>query len=169
LTDTFPTETAGLQPASTPSVIRLRHGDRFDLGIGPVAKRIGENVLRMLAYGGSIPGPILRVDQGTEIAVEVRNDGDTEATVHWHGLRLENRYDGVPHETQSPIPVGGTFGYNVQFPDAGFYWYHPHVREDLNLELGLYGAIIVDPTDPSYWPPVDRQLSVTLEIGRAHV
>ena len=84
------------------------------------------------------------------------NDGDVETTVHWHGLRLENRYDGVPHETQSPIPIGGTFTYKVQFPDAGFYWYHPHIREDFGLEMGLYGTIVVEPADPSYWPPVDR-------------
>jgi hypothetical protein len=117
----------------------------------------------MLGYNGSIPGPTLHVDQGTEITVQVTNEGDVEATVHWHGLRLENRYDGVPHETQSPIPIGGTFTYRVQFPDAGFYWYHPHIREDFGLEMGLYGTIIVEPEDPSYWPPADRQLSITLD------
>ena len=57
----------------------------------------------------------------------------------------------------------GTFTYKVQFPDAGFYWYHPHIREDFGLEMGLYGTIIVDPADPSYWPAVDRQLSMTLD------
>ena len=107
----------------------------------------------MLGYNGSIPGPTLHVDQGSEITVQVTNDGDVEATVHWHGLRLENRYDGVPQETQAPIPIGGTFTYKVQFPDAGFYWYHPHIREDFALEMGLYGTIIVEPSDPSYWPP----------------
>ena len=102
-------------------------------------------------------------DQGSQITVQVRNDGDVEATVHWHGLRLENRYDGVPHETQAPIPVGGTFTYQLQFPDAGFYWYHPHIREDYGLEMGLYGTIVVEPADPSYWPPADRQLTLTLD------
>ena len=159
----FPTDTTGLPAASAPEVVRLRHGDRFDLRIGPVAKRIGDEVVRMLAYHGSIPGPVLHVDQGSDIDVGVRNDGDTEATVHWHGLRLENRYDGVPHETQAPIPVGGTFAYKVQFPDPGFYWYHPHVREDYDLEMGLYGTIIVEPDDPAYWPAADRQLSITLD------
>ena len=125
----------------------------------PVRKRIGDAELRMLGYNGSIPGPTLHVDQGSEITVKVTNEGDVEATVHWHGLRLENRYDGVPHETQAPIPIGGTFTYKVQFPDAGFYWYHPHIREDFGLEMGLYGTIIVEPADPSYWPPVDRQLT----------
>jgi FtsP/CotA-like multicopper oxidase with cupredoxin domain len=161
--DGFSTDTTGLAPASNPSVMRLRDGDRLDLRIGPVTKRIGADVVRMLAYNGSIPGPVLHVDEGSDIAVEVTNDGDTDATVHWHGLRLENRYDGVPHETQEPIPVGGTFGYRLQFPDPGFYWYHPHVREDFGLEMGLYGTIIVEPKDGSYWPPVDRQMSITLD------
>jgi FtsP/CotA-like multicopper oxidase with cupredoxin domain len=161
--DTFPQDVTGLPLASPPEVVRRRHGERFALRIGPVAKRIGDDVVRMLAYGGSIPGPVLHVDQGTEIDVDVTNDGDTEATVHWHGLRLENRYDGVPHETQLPIPVGGSFSYTLQFPDPGFYWYHPHVREDYGLEMGLYGTILVEPTDPAYWPPADRQLSITLD------
>src|SRR5205823_9916299 len=119
--------------------------------------------LRMLAYNGSVPGPNLHVDQGSQITVQVTNDGDVEATVHWHGLRLENRYDGVPHETQAPIPIGGTFTYQLQFPDAGFYWYHPHIREDYGLEMGLYGTIVVEPADPEYWPPADRQLTLTLD------
>ena len=161
--DLFTTETAGLPDASSTQVMRLNDGDQLDLRIEPVRKRIDDAELRMLGYNGSIPGPTLHVDQGSEITVQVTNDGDVEATVHWHGLRLENRYDGVPHETQSPIPIGGTFTYKVQFPDAGFYWYHPHVREDFGLEMGLYGTIIVEPSDPSYWPPVDRQLGITLD------
>ncbi len=161
--DLFSTDTAGLTQAAPSELIRLRDGDRFDLRIKPVRKRLDDAELRMLGYNGSIPGPTLHVDQGSEITVQVSNDGDVEATVHWHGLRLENRYDGVPHETQAPIPIGGTFTYKVQFPDAGFYWYHPHIREDFGLEMGLYGTIIVKPTDPSYWPAVDRQLSITLD------
>jgi FtsP/CotA-like multicopper oxidase with cupredoxin domain len=159
----FSADTTGLAPATTPEVIRLGDGDAFHLRIGPVAKRIDEDVVRMLAYNGSIPGPVLHVDQGSQIHVDVINEADTEATVHWHGLRLENRYDGVPHETQTPIPIGGSFGYELQFPDPGTYWYHPHVREDYGLEMGLYGTIIVEPDDSSYWPAADRQLTITLD------
>ena len=161
--DLFTTATAGLPNASPPQVLRLNDGDPLDLRITPVRKRIDDAELRMLGYNGSIPGPTLQVDQGSDLTVQVTNDGDVEATVHWHGLRLENRYDGVPHETQAPIPIGGTFTYKVQFPDAGFYWYHPHIREDFGLEMGLYGTIIVEPSDASYWPAADRQLSITLD------
>src|SRR2546429_3782818 len=161
--DLFTTETAGLPEVLGPDVTRLADGDRLDLRIGPVIKRIDEAELRMLGYNGSIPGPTLHVDQGSEITVQVTNDGDVEATVHWHGLRLENRFDGVPHETQASIPVGGTFTYKVQFPDAGFYWYHPHIREDFAQEMGLYGTIVVEPSDAAYWPQVDRYLTLTLD------
>src|SRR5215207_6024280 len=123
----FPTGTDGLADASTPTTARLRHGDRFDLHITPVRKHLGNVDVRMLAYNGSIPGPTLHVDQGSEISVRAVNDGDVETTVHWHGLRLENRSDGMPQETQAPIAIGGSYECNVQFPDAGFYWYHPHL------------------------------------------
>jgi FtsP/CotA-like multicopper oxidase with cupredoxin domain len=161
--DAFTTETEGLPEASNPSVVRLYNGDTFDLSIRPVRKRISDNEVRMLGYNGSIPGPTLHVDQGSEITVRVTNDGDVEATVHWHGLRLENRYDGVPEETQAPIQRGETFTYKIQFPDPGLYWYHPHIREDFAQEMGLYAPIIVEPSDPSYWPAVDRQLTITLD------
>jgi FtsP/CotA-like multicopper oxidase with cupredoxin domain len=128
-----------------------------------VAKRLGDTVVRMLGYNGSIPGPTLKVAQGSEIIVHVTNQGDLATTVHWHGLRLENKYDGVPHETQAPIPVGGEFTYRIQFPDAGLYWYHPHIREDYTQELGLYGNLLVVPADPDYWPPVDRELVLTVD------
>src|SRR5215203_5337476 len=161
--DAFTTDTAGLPEASSPSVVRLQDGDGFDLDIRPVRKKIGDAEVRMLGYNGSIPGPTLRVDQGSQITVNVRNDGDVDATVHWHGLRLENRYDGVPEETQAPIAPGGTFSYRLRFPDPGLYWYHPHIREDYAQEMGLYAAIVVEPSDPSYWPPADRQLTITLD------
>jgi FtsP/CotA-like multicopper oxidase with cupredoxin domain len=159
----FATDAAGLPEATTPQVMELRDGDVFDLRAGSVAKWTGDARLRMLAYNGSIPGPTLHVTQGSQITVHVRNDADIETTVHWHGLRLENRYDGVPHDTQAPIPIGGTFTYQVQFPDPGLYWYHPHLREDYAQEMGLYGTIVVEPADPSYWPAVDRQLTLTLD------
>src|SRR5215210_4307330 len=161
--DAFSTETAGLREASSPSIVRLYDGDGFDLRIHPVRKRIGDAEVRMLGYNGSIPGPTLHVDQGSEITAQVANEGDVEATVHWHGLRLQNLYDGVPQETQAPIQPGEAFTYKLRFPDPGLYWYHPHIREDFAQEMGLYAPIIVEPSDPLYWPQIDRQLTITLD------
>jgi FtsP/CotA-like multicopper oxidase with cupredoxin domain len=162
-TATFPTDPSGLPEADQPALLELANGDTLHLRVGPVAKRLGNTTVRMLAYNGSIPGPTLKVQQGSELIVHVTNDGDLDTTVHWHGLRLENRYDGVPHETQAPIPVGGEFTYRIQFPDPGLYWYHPHIREDYTQELGLYGNILVVPADPDYWPAADREVVLTLD------
>jgi FtsP/CotA-like multicopper oxidase with cupredoxin domain len=159
----FSTDTAGLPAAVPTELVELEDGATFDLRLGAVAKQLGDDLVRMLAYNGSVPGPTLRVRQGSEIVVRVRNDADVEATVHWHGLRLDNKYDGVPYETQDPIPVGGEYSYRVRFPDAGLYWYHPHIREDYGLAMGLYGNIVVDPSDDDYWAPVNREAVVTLQ------
>ena len=158
----FPTDSSGLPRAVAPSVIELADGGTTELNIGPVVKRVGDADVRMLAYSGSIPGPTLKIPEGATVTVHVRNEGDLEATVHWHGLRLENRYDGT-HDTQAPIPVGETFTYQVHVPDPGAYWYHPHIREDYGQEMGLYGNIHVVPADPNYWPAVNRELLLTLD------
>jgi FtsP/CotA-like multicopper oxidase with cupredoxin domain len=159
----FPTDPAGLPEAGGPDVVELADGDTLNLRVAPVAKRLREDTVRMLGYNGSIPGPTLRVRQGAEVTVNVTNDGDLDTTVHWHGLRLDNKYDGVPHETQLPIPVGGSFTYRIRFPDPGLYWYHPHIREDYTQEMGLYGNILVEPAEPGYWPPVNREVVLTLD------
>jgi FtsP/CotA-like multicopper oxidase with cupredoxin domain len=158
----FPTDTTDLEPGRPPEIVDIPDGGAFDLRIAPVVKRLGDASVRMLAYNGSVPGPTLRVTQGSEVIVNVENRGDLEATVHWHGLRLDNRYDGT-HETQRPMEVGERFEYRLQFPDEGLYWYHPHIRQDYGQEMGLYGTILVVPADRDYWPPAHRELVVTLD------
>jgi FtsP/CotA-like multicopper oxidase with cupredoxin domain/cation diffusion facilitator CzcD-associated flavoprotein CzcO len=160
--DHFPTGTEGLPEARPPELVELSDGDRFDLRIAPVAKRLGGSTVRMLAYNGSIPGPTLKVREGSELIVDIENQGDMEGTVHWHGLRLENRYDGT-HETQAPIGVGERYSARVAFPDPGVYWYHPHIREDYGQEMGLYANVLVEPADPDYWPACHREIPLTLD------
>ncbi|MGS0684279.1 multicopper oxidase domain-containing protein [Nakamurella sp. GG22] len=160
--DAFSADITGLPGSGPTPTVQLADGAVYELRVGPVTKQIGEATVRMLAYNESVPGPNLRVRQGTEVIVNAANDGDLEATVHWHGLRLDNRFDGT-HHTQDPIEVGGEFGYRISFPDPGVYWYHPHIRQDYGQEMGLYGTIIVEPTDPHYWPPVNREIALTLD------
>src|SRR3954469_8522137 len=162
ISEPFPIETAGLPAAQPVEWLELADGDVLDLRIGPVAKHLGDATVRMLAYNGSVPGPVLRVQQHSTLVVNVFNEGDLEDTVHWHGLRLDNRFDGT-HETQAPIPIGGRFTYEVEFPDPGVYWYHPHIREDYGQELGLYGNILVVPEDPAYWAPANDEILLTLD------
>ena len=158
----FPTEIAGLPEAQPSQPVELGDGDEFDLRIAPVVKDLAGAKVRMLSYNDSVPGPILKVKEGSEIVVNIENQGDHPTTVHWHGLRLDNRYDGT-HETQPLIGVGESFSVRVHFPDPGVYWYHPHVREDYGQEMGLYGNILVEPGDASYWAPVNRELAITLD------
>jgi FtsP/CotA-like multicopper oxidase with cupredoxin domain len=158
----LPTTTEGLPEARASELVELSDGEEFELEIAPVQKRIGDDTVRMLAYNGSVPGPTMKVPQSSTATIHVTNHGDIDATVHWHGLRLENRFDGT-HETQAPIPVGETFTYEVTVPDPGAHWYHPHIREDYGQELGLYGNILVTPAEHDYWPPVNRELLLTLD------
>jgi FtsP/CotA-like multicopper oxidase with cupredoxin domain len=154
--------TPSLPTAIPPRTVELADGDEYELVIAPVRKRIGNDWVRLLAYNGSVPGPSLRIPQGATVKVRATNRGDSPTTVHWHGLRLDNRSDGT-HATQAPIPVGGSFTYELRVPDAGAYWYHPHIREDHGQEMGLYGTIIVAPADAGTWPPAHRELAITLD------
>jgi FtsP/CotA-like multicopper oxidase with cupredoxin domain len=161
-TENFPAGTAGVAEIVAPELAELSDGDEFELRIAPVIKELEGETVRMLAYNGSIPGPTLKVRQGSEIVVNVVNEGDLDATVHWHGIRVENRYDGT-HETQKPMAVGEAFTYRLRFPDPGVYWYHPHIREDYGQEMGLYGNIVVVPAEADYWPPAHREVLLTLD------
>jgi FtsP/CotA-like multicopper oxidase with cupredoxin domain len=116
------------------------------------------------AYNGTVPGPELRFKQGERLAIAVQNGLDAETTVHWHGIRLPNAMDGVPHLTQAPIAArGGRFLYEFDLPDAGTYWYHPHLGSPEQVGRGLYGALIVEERDP---PAVDRDIVWVLSDWR---
>ncbi|MEW5847944.1 MAG: multicopper oxidase family protein [Myxococcota bacterium] len=100
-------------------------------------------------YNGTVPGPALEANVGDEVVVHFRNNLPEETTIHWHGLRVSAEMDGVP-TMQTPVPPGGTFDYRFTVKDAGTYWYHPHVRSDVQVERGLYGPIVVrGPQEPT--------------------
>ncbi|MDD5083410.1 MAG: multicopper oxidase family protein [Candidatus Moranbacteria bacterium] len=143
--------------------VALQDGDVFDMSITPVKKNINGQWVRMLGYNGSVPGPALRIPQGAQITVRLTNNGDIATTLHSHGVRMENAFDGVPDVTQKAIEPGETFEYKLKFPDAGVFWYHPHVRTDYTLESGLYGNYIVTPTDTAYWLPANREVPIILD------
>lgn len=152
-----------LMSARPNRIRRLADGDTLDLTAGPVRRVIKGKELLMLGYNGQYPGPLLRVHQGATIYVRFHNHTRHPTTVHWHGLRLDNAFDGVPGITQEPVEPGGDFLYKVRFPDAGLYWYHPHVREDFQQDLGLYGNMRVAPADSGYYNPVNSEEVVILD------
>ena len=154
-----PTKIAAVKPTQT---VRLKDGDTLDLTAGLVRRTIRAKPFVMYAFNGMVPGPLIRVAQQATITVRFHNRIDLPSTVHWHGLRLDNRFDGVPGLTQQEVAPGADFTYTVHFPDAGVYWYHPHVREDIEQAMGLFGNMIVDSPEPDYYSPVNRELSLVL-------
>jgi cbb3-type cytochrome oxidase subunit 3 len=159
----FTTNTKNFPDAKQPEIIELHNGDSYNLTTIIVKKKINGSYVKMLAYNGSIPGPLIRVPQNAEITINFKNQTNVETTLHSHGVRLANRFDGVPDLTQKAIKPGKTFTYKLHFPDPGVYWYHPHLREDYAQELGLYGNFIVDPANKTYWAEVDREVALFLD------
>lgn len=94
------------------------------------------------------PAPILRVKQNRPVKIRVTNHLTEATTIHWHGLRIENSADGVPFLTQPPIQPGESFLYEFTCPDAGTFWYHPHMNSLEQLSRGLVGLIIVEEEAP---------------------
>lgn len=159
----FSTDTTGLAEAKKSETVELKNGDSYDLVASIVKKKVGNIEVKMLAYNGMIPGPTIKVPQGAEITMNFTNETDVDTTVHSHGVRLENKFDGVPDVTQKEIKPGESFTYKIKFPDVGVFWYHPHIREDYAQELGLYGNFLVTSLQPDYWGEVDREETIFLD------
>ncbi|WP_455373337.1 multicopper oxidase family protein [Limibacillus halophilus] len=142
--------------AETPRVLRA----------GPASARLlpeGEPRTSLWGYDGSVPGPLLRLRQGEELAVTLENGLEQPTAVHWHGIRIDNAMDGVVGLTQDAIPPGGRFDYRFTPPDAGTYWYHSHNRSWEQMARGLYGVLVVEERNP---PTVDRDEVIVADDWR---
>ena len=162
-TGEFSLDSDNVKSAEPSQIVELKNGDSFDLTAGVIKKEINGKVVKMLGYNGSIPGPTIKIQKGSEITVNFKNEADVATTIHPHGVRVENKFDGVVDVTQPVVNSGETFTYKFRFPDEGVYWYHPHFREDYAQELGLYGNFLVAPTDENYYSPVNRELNLFLD------
>ena len=153
-----------MYPEAKPSeIIDMADGDTLHMDASLVRRTIDGREYVMMAYGGMYPGPLIRADRGSKVIVEFTNNIDMPTTVHWHGLRLDNAFDGIPGLTQDPVETEESFTYELKFPDTGMYWYHPHMREDVQQDLGLYGNMLVDPTEEGYYAPVNREVPLILD------
>jgi len=159
----FPTKDDRIPLARPRELVRLRDGDTLALAAAPVRRVLFGRAVTLLGFNGQYPGPLIQVDEGSTIVVRFKNETDFPTAVHWHGVRLDNRFDGVPHVTQDPVPPNGTFEYRVYFRDAGIYWYHPHHREDVLQDLGLYGNLLVRSRDPGFFAPANREEVLMLD------
>jgi FtsP/CotA-like multicopper oxidase with cupredoxin domain len=150
---------ASLQPEGWDTNLRLReavdhHLDprivevHLDARVAAVEIAPGITV-QAWTYDGGIPGPLIRVRVGDRLVVRFTNHLPQPTTVHWHGLRIPIQMDGVPGHSQPEVKPGESFTYDFVVPDAGLFWYHPHVMSAAQVGFGLYGALLVeDPFDP---------------------
>jgi FtsP/CotA-like multicopper oxidase with cupredoxin domain len=114
-------------------------------------------------YNGKVPGPVVRVKQGSRVNVRLKNSLTQPTTIHWHGVRINNAMDGVPGLTQDAIPPGEYFDYSFIPPDAGTYWYHAHAKSWEQIARGLYGILIVDEKKQ---PLIDRDIIFSADDWR---
>ncbi len=158
----------GLDPMMFPEgkpreIMDLSDGDTIHLEASLIRRTIGDRTFIMYGYNQQYPGPLLRAKTGSTVTVHFVNNIEMPTTVHWHGLRLDNASDGVPGVTQSPVESGESFVYTLHFRDTGIYWYHPHMREDIQQDLGLYGNMLVDPLEEDYYSPANKEEVVILD------
>jgi FtsP/CotA-like multicopper oxidase with cupredoxin domain len=135
-------------------IIELKDGDTYDMEATIVKQEVGNRIVKRLAYNGQIPGPVLKVQKDAKVTINFTNNIDMDTALHSHGLRGDWKMDGAVPITP-PVKIGETFSYELEFPDTGVFWYHPHVREDYQQELGLYGNFIVE--EDGYWNDVDQE------------
>jgi FtsP/CotA-like multicopper oxidase with cupredoxin domain len=119
-------------------------------------------VVTAMAYNGRVPGPEIRIKEGERVRVRLTNRLAEPTTIHWHGVDVPNAMDGVPGVTQKPVPPGKTFVYEFDARPAGTRWYHTHVAEHRQLDLGLAAPLIIEPNRPDP-VPVDREYTLVLD------
>jgi len=127
--------------------------------IAPVEISPGQRV-EMWTYGGGLPGPLIRVRKGDRLVVHFTNHLPEPTTIHWHGLRVAVKMDGVPGHSQVEVAPDESFTYDFVVPDEGLYWYHPHVRSAAQVGYGLYGPLLVE--DPDEKVGVEDELLLVL-------
>ena len=104
--------------------------------------------IKAWGFNNQVPGPVIKANKGDTVIVKIKNSLTEPTTIHWHGIRLPAPMDGTD-AVQKPIGPGEEFEYRFIVPDAGTFWYHSHTNETVQMERGMYGALIVkDENDP---------------------
>ncbi|MET4702062.1 CopA family copper-resistance protein [Constrictibacter sp. MBR-5] len=121
-------------------------GDRIALRIGRSPFSVGGRTGEAITVNGTLPAPLLRLQEGRTVRLDVTNTLDEDSSIHWHGLLLPFQMDGVPGISFPGIRPGETYHYEFPVKQAGTFWYHSH--SGLQEQLGHYGPIIIDPATP---------------------
>lgn len=159
------TETEGVQP--------LTFGEEngvkvFELTTKAVQWPILDGItIIAFTYNGTVPGSMMRVTEGDQVRIVVKNELPDATTVHWHAVEVPNAMDGVPGITQDSIEPGESFTYEFVDKPAGTFIYHSHFEGDVQVSAGLYAPFIIDPQEPEENPPaVDKTLMISESLIR---
>jgi FtsP/CotA-like multicopper oxidase with cupredoxin domain len=141
---------------------------RYDLYIADTIVTFGKKRKRAIAVNGQIPMPTLTFTEGDTAEIHVHNRLKEESSLHWHGLFLPNRMDGVPFLTQMPIEPGETYVYRFPIIQHGTHWYHSHSK--LQEQIGMYGAFIMNKREEWDIPTIPIVLSewADMKPGEVH-
>ena len=161
---------SSLQPEGWDSQIKLREAADINPDPHVVEVNLEAGIVRVQyepgrfvdawTYNGDVPGPLIRARVGDRLIVHFRNNLPQPTTVHWHGIRLPIQMDGVPGHSQPEVQPGRSFTYDFIVPDAGLFWYHPHVESAMQVGYGLYGAVLVE--DPGEQVGISDELIIVL-------
>ena len=134
-------------------------GEDIALAIGDARFSTGARSGHAVAVNGTVPGPLIRLREGQDVRLAVTNHLDEDSSIHWHGLLVPFRFDGVPGVSFPGIKPGETFAYEFPIRQTGTYWWHSH--SGLQEQAGHYGPLIVDPADGPD-PAYDREIVLLL-------
>ncbi|MGI9329804.1 MAG: copper resistance system multicopper oxidase [Gammaproteobacteria bacterium] len=149
----------GLLPTWAADGLTGKAGNEFELAIQRQTVSIGNRQADIRSINGTLPGPLLRMREGEEVVLRVRNDLDEDTSLHWHGILLPPSMDGVPGISFAGIKPRDTFEYRFRLKQHGTYWYHSH--SGFQEQLGVYGPLIIDPADEDKQAG-DRELIIVL-------
>ena len=156
----WPDDALGRAPTAASLTPPLIDGARtFDLRIAETRLRVADRAATAVTINGTLPGPLLRLREGDDAIIRVRNDLDEDTSIHWHGILLPPEMDGVPGVSFAGIAARSTFEYRFPVRQAGTYWYHSH--SGLQEQLGHYGALVIDPVEPPGYT-ADREFVLVL-------
>ena len=144
---------------------RIENGVKvFDLEASIIRWNILPDVaVEAYAYNRQVPGPRLQITEGDHVRINFHNALPESTTVHWHGLIVPNEMDGPAKVTQDPVPPGGSYTYEFDVGQSGTYFYHSHDHPDRQQALGLYGALLIAPKDPSAEVKADLDYTIQLQ------
>ncbi len=165
-TQTDPMEPGAIPPSSDPAKLPLKTTaqERLDPEILPDGTKLFRLTAEPIrwelvpgkwvtawAYDGQVPGPQIWVNQGDKVRVDITNKLPEPTTIHWHGVDVPNDQDGVPGVTQDAIQPGATYTYQWEAKPSGTFWYHSHFDNNRQLDMGMYGAIVIKAPDEAHY------------------